>query len=109
MLDQLTGIQLGEWEAYDRIEPVGEYRRDYRIASLTAMIYNVASSFGSGKHGKRKVAKPQDFMAWLDSKPPEKTEKQSVSEMKKALYLIASSADPKKKKKKLFQRKAKNG
>lgn len=91
MLDQLTSAQLSEWEAFNRLEPVGEFRRDYRIATLTSIIYNFASSFG-GKSGKRVVSKPQDFMLWLDQPEKGSEKEQSVDEMKEAVFAIAASA-----------------
>lgn len=82
----MTAAQLGEWEAFNTLEPVGEYRRDYRIAALTAMVYNIANSFGSKT--RKKLAKPKDFMPWLESENVE-TPQQSVEDMKKVVQGIA--------------------
>jgi len=78
------------------LEPVGEYRRDYRIASLCSLVYNVASSFGSGKSGKRKISKPHDFMAFLDIKPVEEVEEQTVGQMKTFVSALATAFSEKK-------------
>lgn len=93
LLEQITSEQLSEWEAYNRMEPIGEYRRDYRIAALSSLVYNFASSFG-GK-GKRKIAQIKDFMFFLEDEPPKEPEQQSVEEMKAALYSIAATSKKK--------------
>ncbi len=71
------------------MEPIGEYRRDHRIAALTSLIYNFASSFG-GK-GKRKVSQIKDFMFFLEDEPAKEPEQQSMEEMKEAMYSIAAA------------------
>jgi len=91
----MTSAQLSEWEAFNSLEPIGEYRRDYRIAVLTSVIYNFASSFGS-KTGRRLVSKPQDFMAWLEQPPQETEQEQTVDEMKQVLHTIADTYSGKK-------------
>ncbi len=42
MLRSLTAKQFYEWVAYNELEPFGEWRDDYRAASIAQMIYNVA-------------------------------------------------------------------
>lgn len=84
----MTAEQFAEWQAYDRLEPVGDYRRDLGVAILTSTFHNFAQSFGSG--GRRKVSKPQDFMPWLEWEDRvERREEQSVEEMKLAMMAIA--------------------
>ena len=86
----MTSEQLSEWEAYNRLEPVGEYRRDLGIAILTSTFYNFAQSFGAKE--KRLNAKPQDFMPWVEQSDngKESTEDQSMEEMKAAMLAFAS-------------------
>jgi hypothetical protein len=99
-LDDLTAEQLTEWEVYNSIEPVGEFRGDLRIANLTSMLYNMISSFGS-KKGRRHVSKPADFMPFFKEDLEEKKdEPQSVEEMKSTLLSIASSLKNQEKKEK---------
>jgi hypothetical protein len=87
----MTSEQISEWEAYNRLEPIGDYRRDLGIAILTSTFYNFAQSFGSKE--KRLSAKPQDFMPWMDEgdKSRKSSEEQSVEEMKAAMLAFASS------------------
>ncbi len=40
-LKMFTARQFFEWQAYEQIDPWGERRQDYRIASLGALIANV--------------------------------------------------------------------
>lgn len=81
---------MSEWEAYNRIEPIGELRGDLRIAQLTSTFYNFATSFGS-KNGRRKVVKASDFMPFFKDDMEEPQVEQSVDEMKSALFGIANS------------------
>lgn len=47
MARSLTAKQLLEWEAYEDLEPFGELRQDYRIASIVTMLANI--NRGKGK------------------------------------------------------------
>jgi len=95
LLDLLTSEQLSEWEAYDRLEPVGEYRREYHIAMIASLIHNIAQSV-YGSKGKRIVSKPTDFMPWWDSRPSGRDgASQSVEEMKRILLDLASTGGTK--------------
>lgn len=85
---------MSEWEAYNRIEPVGELRGDLRIANLTSMLYNMISSFGS-KKGRRHVSKTSDFMPFFKEDMEESQKEQSVDEMKSTLFGIASNLEKK--------------
>ena len=79
--------------AYDDLEPIGEWRADYRIAMLCSLVMNIAQSVWGGK-GKLAPVSPLDFMPnWGGErtsvpKPPE-PKRQSVEEMKKILQEIA--------------------
>jgi hypothetical protein len=37
----LTIQQLNEWEAYDKLDPIGSWRDDFRIAKLEALFRNI--------------------------------------------------------------------
>ena len=37
LLDALTSKQISEWEAYDRLDPIGTWREDFRMAFLATM------------------------------------------------------------------------
>jgi len=59
---RMTARELGEWMAYDRLEPIGEWRGDVRAGIIAATIANASRSKG-------KRAKPADFMPFLDDRP----------------------------------------
>lgn len=92
-MDQLTSAQLSEWEAYDRLDPIGKWRDDYSFAVLNALIVNIVNKlYGKGK-GKQYT--PNDFMPnWSGEKKSVRT--QSVEEMKQSLLNIAKIANTRK-------------
>ncbi|MFA5526554.1 MAG: hypothetical protein WC992_07010 [Acholeplasmataceae bacterium] len=59
----MTAVQVAEWEAYNRLEPIGEYRRDYMEGQILAMIQNIAQTV-YGKKGKKSTTQPEDFIPW---------------------------------------------
>ena len=86
MLDNLTSKQISEWEAYDRLDPIGEWREDFRLAYLSSLITNISISV----HGKKgaKLTQPIDFMLeW--GKEKKEIEKQSTDQIKEALMSFA--------------------
>jgi hypothetical protein len=95
-LDQLTSKQLSEWEAYDRIDPIGTWREDFRLAYLSSLITNLTISV-HGKKGAQHTS-PMDFMLdWTGEKKIGK--KQSVEEMKAVLMSLANTQNQKVEKK----------
>jgi hypothetical protein len=93
-LDQITSTQLSEWEAYDKIDPVGSWRDDYRIAVLDSLIVNIVSKLYAKKGYSPKEVLPTDFMpSWAGEKRIE--QKQSVTDMKQVLMSIAAVANKK--------------
>jgi len=52
------GDELKWWIAYDRVEPIGEIRGDFRVGQLCAMVAAVGSS------GKSRIS-PSDYMPFL--------------------------------------------
>jgi len=93
-LDHLTSAQLSEWEAYDKIDPIGTWREDYRIAVLDSLIVNIVSKLYAKKGHTPKEVLPMDFMPnWTGDKRIEK--KQSVQDMKQVLMSIAKAAKQK--------------
>ena len=86
MLDHLTSKQLSEWEAYDRLDPIGTWREDFRLAYLSSLVTNIAIQV-NGKKGA-KLTQPQDFMLeW--GKDKEEIEKQSVDQIKEFMMNFA--------------------
>ena len=85
----MTSAQLSEWEAYDRLDPVGSWRDDFRTASLMAHIVNVINALYAAKGATPKVSDPMDYMPNWDGEKRKK--KQSVEEMKELLLGIAKN------------------
>lgn len=44
MLRSLTAKQFYEWWCYAELDPFGERRQDYRVASILQMLYNIHRS-----------------------------------------------------------------
>lgn len=80
-MTQLTSRQLSEWEAYDKIDPVGSWREDYRMAYISSLLTNIAISTNAPKGTK--MTSVEEFMPEWDEKKP-KVE-QSVEDMKRIL------------------------
>lgn len=90
-MEQLTSEQLSEWEAYDRLEPIGRQRDDYRTALLCSVVTNIARSVWHKKGTKPKMTTINDFLLqWgVESQTTNASKKQSVEEMKSILQAIA--------------------
>jgi len=84
-LDSLTSRQLSEWEAYDRLDPIGTWRDDFRLAYLSSLITNIAICVHGKKGAKHTI--PMDFMLDWDVKE-KKINVQSVEEQKRILMDI---------------------
>jgi hypothetical protein len=100
-LDQITSAELSEWEAYDRLDPIGSRGDNMRMAIIASQMVN---SFRAayGKEGIE-MTTPEDYIprfAEEDEEPEVK--KQSVDEMKAQLLAIAHTSfkrvDPSKEK-----------
>lgn len=90
LLQRLTARQIAEWEAYNEIDPIGEWRADYRTSYIAWMVTNLFIQ-AYGKKGAQ-GAKFEDFiLMWGDNGKEEKT--QSVEEMKAILTALASSQE----------------
>ena len=79
-MEQLTSEQISEWEAYDRLDPVGAWREDYRFALLAQVVSNLAISM-YGKKGA-KLQEITDFIPKWGEDEEEKVKQQSMEEMK---------------------------
>jgi len=99
LLDQITSSQLSEWEAYDKIDPVGDWKEDFRMAYMCSLITNIARAV----HGKKgaKMSSPSEFLPeWLSKEVKgdvDLPKQQSLVEMKTILRGIASAYPNKKK------------
>jgi hypothetical protein len=91
LLKQLTSRQLAEWEAYNVIDPIGEWRADFRISYLASLITNLAIRI-HGKKGAKSVDIEEFLLKWdaEAGKVKQEDKVQSVEEIKRALMSIAS-------------------
>lgn len=58
MLQRMSSRELAEWRAYDRMEPIGEPRADYRMGVLTSLIANTHRN----SETMPEPFSPEDFM-----------------------------------------------
>ena len=77
----LTASQLAEWEEYQEFDPIGSFRADYNAALICSTLINIAQAANK----RSKPAKPEDFMPKWGVEEPKK---QSLDDMKKALYAM---------------------
>jgi len=103
-LDQLTSSQLSEWEAYDKIDPVGTWRDDFRMAYLSSIVTNLVLSV-HGKPGVKSKA-PIDFMPDWDEDKEKVVKKQSIEEQKDILLALAGGRTRKRGDRTDFQKQA---
>jgi len=87
----LTSDQLLEWEAFDRLDPIGEWRADFRMAELATVISNIALHLNAGKKQVKPIEIDQ-FMPQWDVRAPKDPKKQSLADMRQALLDIYNNA-----------------
>ena len=91
-MDQLTSKQLSEWEAYDRLDPIGTWRDDFRMSFMASLLTNLTIKVNGGKGAA--LTDVKDFL--LDWSGDLKIGKQqSVEEMKVILLQIAKDQNRK--------------
>jgi len=98
MLNDLTCNQISEWEAFNKLEPIGNWRMDLQFAQLQSTITNIFISL-YGKKGAKET-KADDFMIKWDGVEKVEIKKQSVQDMKSILMALAKASKKNKKKKK---------
>ena len=102
-MEQLTSTQLAEWEAYDKIDPVGEWREDYRMAYLACTVTNIVKQLYAEKGDKPKLSMPIDLMPIWDREAFEAgvgsgievDPQQDLNNLKTALLSIAHTQNKK--------------
>jgi hypothetical protein len=91
-LDQLTSKQLSEWEAYDRLDPIGTWRDDFRMSFMASLLTNLTIKV-NGRKGAA-LTNVKDFL--LDWSGDLKIGKQqSIEDMKTVLLQIAKDQNRK--------------
>lgn len=78
---------MAEWEAYDKIEPIGDWKNDIRMAVIAATITNLFISV-YGKKGSKPVTVDQFIPNWSGEV---KLKHQDPEDMKKVLLALASN------------------
>lgn len=88
--DNLTAKQISEWEAFNRLEPIGEWRQDYRMAFIASIMINIARAMSGAKGVK--MTTPADYMPvwYTDPNEPDEPMQQSLEDMKKVLLELGS-------------------
>jgi hypothetical protein len=89
LLGELTSWQISEWEAYDKLDPIGTWRDDFRFACLSSMITNLAISI-HGKEGT-KMTSPMEFLPDWSGDRKEEVKQQSVEDMKAIFQQIVAA------------------
>jgi hypothetical protein len=88
-LDHLSSYQLSEWEAFDKLDPIGSWREDFRMSFIAAVLTNLTIAV-NGKKGA-KLSVPLDFMPEWDSDGKGELKRQTPEEMKEILQAIATT------------------
>ena len=100
LLEDLTAIQLAEWEAFDKLDPIGSFREDLRMAQICSTNTNLVIQTNS-KNKNPKLTEITDFMFdWDGTLKEQKNKKQSMEEMKALLLGIATTQNEKVKREK---------
>ena len=92
LLEQLTATQLSEWEAYDKLDPIGKWRDELMIASVCSLITNITRQLHTKKGYKVEFTTPDDFIIkWgeFEEQKPE-PKKQTQEEMANVLQSLVS-------------------
>jgi len=88
-LDQLSAFQISEWEAVDRIDPIGTWREDFREAKLEAMLVNIVSRLYAKKGHTPEMVNPIDFMPDWTGDRVNVLKQQSMEDIKRTMLAIA--------------------
>jgi hypothetical protein len=64
LLAEVDSRELAEWMAYDRLDPLGDERADYRAAIIAATVANRSRGKGERSYS------PADFVPDFDAQPP---------------------------------------
>jgi hypothetical protein len=96
-VDHLTGMQISEWEAYDKLDPIGTWRDDFRMAKIESLLVNIANALYHKQGDEPKVTTPMDFMVkWGEEVEETEPIKQSAEDMLKVFAEIAGAQKGKK-------------
>lgn len=94
----MTSAQISEWEAYDRLDPIGTWRDDFRMASLAALMINITALTHRKKSSdKPRMIEPIEVMPdWAGELQKRVSKIQSTEDMKQILLGLVASSKSKK-------------
>lgn len=89
----LNSFQLSEWQMYDRIDPIGEWRNDFRFADFEALIINTVRMLYAEKGKIVDLVTAKDLMPeWGKVKKVEpKRNNEQIKEMFKRISKITGN------------------
>jgi hypothetical protein len=93
-LDQISSAQLSEWEAYDRIDPIGTFREDIRTSQILALLNNMYNMIYTKE---KKTYEISDFMPDWTGERKSAEEQSLASKIIQAFSGIAKRANKTKK------------
>ena len=99
LLDDLSSKQVAEWAAFDRLEPIGDYRMDYMIGQLTSLVHNLSQQIYV-KREERQLLNAEDFIPWFDKKDREQKKDnvaRSPEEIKRLFKALAKRSSKRRK------------
>jgi hypothetical protein len=96
-LEKLTSSQISDWEVYDKMDPIGTWRDDFRFAKLTALVQNIVFSLYhvKGQPEPKYISVTDEMPDFLGEKQEKDNEEQSVDMMRQLLLGIASAQNKK--------------
>lgn len=97
MLQELSSSQISEWEAYDRIDPIGSWREDFLFAKLEAFLINIVKSMYTEEGKNPKYTTILERMpVWREEDNPKKKEPaQTMDDMLSIMKAIAEASNKK--------------
>jgi hypothetical protein len=85
-------MQISEWEAVDKIDPIGTWRDDFRMAKIESLLINITNALYHKEHTEPVVTSPVDFMIkWGEEIEETEPIKQSAEDMLKVFAEIAGA------------------
>lgn len=83
---------MSEWLAYNEIDPIGEWRQEFRTARLESLLVNIVSTIYHKKNAKPKLTTPAEFMpVWGGKKKPIQDSKSVADSIKRVFGSIIKS------------------
>lgn len=96
-MNELTSAQISEWVAYDKLDPIGTWRDDFRFAQMQAFISNIMNAMYHKEGEEPTIVQPIEYMpVWNEEDRVEKEpEVQSVDDMLSTMLGIAKRQNAK--------------